>query len=431
MTRTDRWGVPGGAGDDAAAARFDDAVLELCLMTGQPSATLDDVRAADPGWALAVTASAYLDLYAQTVEGNRAAAARLQSAAAATTPRTEREEAHLLAATQWHSGQVASALDTLDRWLAVRPRDLLALRVAQDLAFFLGDRTALAALPARALPHWAPTERERGLVAGMAAFGSEELGRYGEAEVLATSALEANPGDPWSAHALAHVYEMQGRSTLGADFLRASAPRWAPSFFASHNWWHLALFCIELDDFAGAGELLRGPIDATSPTVWFEVVNQVSLRWRLALLGTEVPLPDTLVDVLVARADEHLSVFNDLHAVAGLALAGRTDAVEHMLAGYDSGVAGRSGGDRTAALLLQGFADFAGGRFGECARGLTEARALVPSIGGSNAQRDLVDQTLLVATVRNGGPPGQIAELVASHPTRWSAATTDRVLAGR
>jgi hypothetical protein len=426
MTSTDRWGVPSGATGDAAGGRLDDAVLELCRMTGQPSLILDGLQADAPDWAMPQVASAYLDLYAQTLDGNRSAGTRLDGVG--DDARCDRERAHLDAARRWQTGRPAAALDTLDRWLADWPRDLLALRIAQDLAFFLGDQEALAGIPARALPSWSTGEAERGLVAGMVAFGIEEQGRYGEAEHLATEALDANPGDPWSVHALAHVHEMQGRGAEGAATLRSSAPRWSPSFFASHNWWHLALFCIELDDMAGAVELLHGPIDATPPDVWFEIVNQVSLRWRLALLGTEVPPGPALVDVLVARTDEHLSVFNDLHAVAGLALAGRPEGVERVLAGYRS-VDGPAAGGADGGLLLRGVAEFAAGRYDEAARCLGSARETAVAIGGSNAQRDLVDQTLLVALVRSGGSTARIAELVATHPTRWSATTTDLLLA--
>jgi len=424
MTRTDRWGVRGSAPSDTAGARLDDAVLDLCLMVGQPSAIVAGLIDAEPGWAMPPIVAAYLDLYAQTVDGNTTAGALLDTAQASITEQDERARAHYRAARLWHAGQLAAALDTLGRWLGDQPRDLLALRIAQDLAFFIGDGAELLGVPERALGSWSPTESERGIVAGMAAFGLEEQGCLPDAEDLATAALEANPSDPWATHALAHVYEMEGRSEIGAAFLRDSSPRWSPSFFASHNWWHLALFCIEQDDLEGATDLLHGPIDAPSPTVWFEVVNQVSLRWRLWLLGTEVPLPSELIEVLLARTDEHLSVFNDLHAVAGLALAGESDAVDRVIAGYGPG------SDRPAVRhLLQGIADFADGRFAPAAEQLTAARTATASIGGSAAQRDLVDQTLLVATARSGGRADRIAELVATHPSRWSARTTERLLA--
>jgi hypothetical protein len=143
-------------------------------------------------------------------------------------------------------------------------------------------------------------------------------------------------------------------------------------------------------------------------------------------LGVDVALPDDLVGVLVERADEHLSAFNDLHAVAGLALAGETDAVERVIAGYGPGSS-----LPTVGWLLRGVADFAAGRFTAAAEALTEARAVTPSLGGSAAQRDLVDQTLLVATVRSGGSARRIADLVATHPTRWSDGTTERLLGSR
>jgi tetratricopeptide (TPR) repeat protein len=386
--------VPSAAPSDAAATRLDEAVLDLCLMVGQPSAILADLATTEPGWALPPVTSAYLDLYAQTVEGNRSAGEHLDMVRAQPAIPTEREAAHLDAARRWQAGALAGALATLARWLGHQPRDLLALRIAQDLAFFVGDGAALLDVPARALGAWPTDQPGWGIVAGMAAFGLEEQGHYGDAEELARRALEVNPTDPWAAHALAHVYEMQGRSSEGARFLNDSADRWSPSFFASHNWWHLALFCIERDDLAGATELLLGPIDGTSPTVWFEVVNQVSL--------------------------------NDLHAVAGLALAGETDAVERVIAGYGPGSS-----LPTVGWLLRGVADFAAGRFTAAAEALTEARAVTPSLGGSAAQRDLVDQTLLVATVRSGGSARRIADLVATHPTRWSDGTTERLLGSR
>jgi len=423
MTRFDRWGLASAAPSGDAAAHFDDAVLDLCLMAGQPSSILADLVETESGWTMPHIAFAYLDLYAQTVEGNRSAAGRLDEIDRSGVDWTARERAHAEAARQWHDGRIVGALETLARWLDGAPRDLLALRISQDLAFFTGDRTALLAVPAGALEAWSSSEAGRGIVAGMVAFGLEEQGHYAQAEDRAHEALADNPSDPWAVHAFAHVLEMQGRSDEGADFLRTSAPQWSPSFFASHNWWHLALFRIERDDFAGALDLLRGPIDAMTPTIWFEVVNQVSLRWRLGLLGIDIALGPTLVDVLVERADEHLSVFNDLHAVLGLALAGESEAMERVIAGY-----GPESARPEAGALLRGFADFAAGRYGDAARHLTRAHAMTPSIGGSNAQRDLVDQTLLVATVRSGGPAARVAELVATHPTRWSAGTTERMI---
>jgi tetratricopeptide (TPR) repeat protein len=423
MMRRDRWGVAIAAPTHAPLEPFDDAVRSLCLMRGQPSAVLDDLSREDGTWALVEIFRAYLDLYAQTTDGNELAVERLVTLGDATSSWGERERAHHAAALRWSVGDLDGALALLGGWILIEPHDLLALRVAQDLAFFLGDQEALLALPDGARAAWSLDVRERGLVLGMTAFGFEEQGQFREAEELARTALAIDPTDAWSTHALAHVMEMEGRSQEGADFLRSSTSSWSPSFFASHNWWHLALFLLELDDTDGAIELLLGPISAPGSTVWFEIVNQASLLWRLALVDADPgpPSPE-LLGVLTERSDQTLSVFNALHAVAALSLGGRTDAVESIIRSYRSKEA-----HGIETLLLEGFAEFGAARFEPAARSLTAARSGATAIGGSNAQRDLIDQTLLLATVRSNGPLSVIDDLIASHPQRWSAATTARL----
>lgn len=38
-----------------------------------------------------------------------------------------------------------------------------------------------------------------------------------------------NPTDAWAAHALAHVYEMEGRYTEGLKFIESTEKNWAVS----------------------------------------------------------------------------------------------------------------------------------------------------------------------------------------------------------
>ena len=425
MKTHDRWGVALIAPDETVAQRFDEAVRELCLMRGQPSQTLGEGKASSNQCVLVEVFESYLNLYAQTSEGNQQARDRIAGAQAAHGSHEGRERAHLEAAAHWSIGELDRAVATLRLWIEKEPRDLLALRIAQDLAFFLGDQDSLLGIPEGALGAWKDQELERGLVLGMVAFGLEEKGHYRQAEEYARDALTRDPTDPWSTHALAHVMEMEGRSTEGAAFLRSSAPHWSPSFFASHNWWHLALFLVEIDDFDGAVELLHGPISAPGHEAWFEIVNQASLLWRLGLLDVDPgPPAPGLLQVLKERTGESLSIFNSLHAVAALSLGGDTDAVEEILATYEALDDGGPGLD-----LLQGFSEFARAKWSDAALRLGNARSSARSIGGSTAQRDLIDQTLLLSLCRSGGSQELIKEVVASHPSRWSPATTERLLA--
>ena len=59
-----------------------------------------------------------------------------------------------------------------------------------------------------------------------------------------------------SAHAVAHVLEMQGRRSEGIQWLTKLAPNWEGSHNLQHHlWWHCALIKLEYGDHAGALEL--------------------------------------------------------------------------------------------------------------------------------------------------------------------------------
>ena len=105
-----------------------------------------------------------------------------------------------------------------------------------------------------------------GFVCGMYTFGLEENGQYEAAEEQARRALEANPRDVWAVHAQAHVFEMRGAQRLGVAFLDRTAQDWSSSYFATHNWWHRALYHLELRETDEALALYDGPIRCTRST---------------------------------------------------------------------------------------------------------------------------------------------------------------------
>jgi len=208
---------------------------------------------------------------------------------------------------------------------------LLALKVAQDLYFFLGNRLELRDTAARVLPAWPRDLPGWGYVQGIYAFGLEENADYRQAEARARAALDHNPRDVWSVHALAHVFEMEGSQRDGVEFLTSSAPDWSPSFFAIHNWWHRGLYHLELGETGEALALYDDPIRAGRSTEWLDDVDAAALLWRLSLFGVDVT---ERAEQLAADIDDLVSspvyIFNDWHAVMAFGLAGwhqRADGV--------------------------------------------------------------------------------------------------------
>jgi tetratricopeptide (TPR) repeat protein len=405
----DRWGVPLLGATEAGAAALDTAVESLLALAGDPVAEAQAAAQADPGLVLARVYQAYLSLYGMTADGVAAAAAILAEAGeqlAGAPPLPPREAAHLAAARAWAAGDWTGAARGLERALVAHPRDALALKVAQDLYFFLGRRLDLRDVAGRVLAHWPPGQPGWGYVQGIYAFGLEENGDYAQAGARAHAALAANPRDVWSVHAVAHVHEMQGQHREGVTFLTATAPDWRDSYFAVHNWWHRGLYHLELGELDAALDLYDGSIRASRSLEWLDIVDAAALLWRLALYGADVgDRAATLAgDIAPLLESAPVYVFNDWHAVMAFGLAGQHDRAARVLADNQRRAAGtnRAAGQRAGHALLGGFAAFAAGRPGDALGQLIDIRDAASAVGGSHAQRDVIDLTLLVAAARAG-----------------------------
>jgi tetratricopeptide (TPR) repeat protein len=422
----DRWGVPVRAGSAEAVARLDEAIEDLAALAGNPIAHADAAVSADDGLVLGRIYRAYLALYGTTPEGAATAAEILKPLDEAVMG--EREAHHMRAARSWAEGNWEAATRSLERALLRHPRDLLALKVAQDLYFFLGNRLELRDVAARVLPAWPRGLPGWGYVQGIYAFGLEENADYRQAESRARAALDHNPRDVWSVHALAHVFEMEGSQREGADFLATSAGDWSGSYFAVHNWWHKGLFHLELGEVGEALALYDSPIRAIRSTEWLDVVDASALLWRLSLSGVDVT---ERAAQLAADIDDLVSepvyIFNDWHALMAFGLAGDQARVErvilanrHLTAPTNRAAAARAGLD-----LLEAFSAFAAGRPERAIDLLIDIRPRANAVGGSHAQRDVIDLTLIAAAARAGDDSlarALVTERVARKPSAEASA---------
>ena len=432
--RTDRWGVPLQTGNDAGVPLFDQAVEGLLSLHGEPVAAVEAAVAADGGLVLGHILRAYFSLYRTSAEGVRAAEEILVPLEDAEGALGEREILHLRAARAWAGGDWEEAAHSLERALLHDSQDLLALKVAQDLYFFLGQTRDLQTVVTRVLRAWPAQKQGWGYVQGLYAFGLEENGDYAQAELFARAALHHNPRDVWASHALAHVFEMESRIDEGMRFLVESVPNWSSSFFAVHTWWHQALYHLERAEYDAALSLYDGPIRRLRSLEWVDLIDAASLLWRLSLYGVDVgDRSATLAEDVGRVIDAPTYVFNDWHAVMAFGLAGQVDLEEHLLTENRRHAVGtnRAVGAGAGLALLEGFCSFAAGRFNRAVDLLTDVRSCAHAVGGSNAQRDVVDLTLIAAAAR-AGEHGMARQLVAERVGRrpGTAAAANRLLAG-
>jgi tetratricopeptide (TPR) repeat protein len=431
--RSDRWGVPLQTGNADGVDHFNDAVENLVALKGDPVASAESAVAADQGLVLAQILRAYLCLYGTSASGVRSAAKVLEPLGTLDARLDEREVLHLRAARYWAIGEWHDAVRSLERALLHDSHDLLALKVAQDLYFFLGQSRELQGVVTRVLRAW-PAEMEGwGYLQGMFAFGLEENGEYAKAEIHGRAALHRNDGDTWATHALAHVFEMEGRPSEGVTFLYESAPSWSSSYFAVHNWWHRALYHLALGELEDALALYDGPIRGARSAEWLDIVDAAALLWRLSLFGVDVgPRATELADDIEPLIDDPTYIFNDWHAVMTFALAGDHEASERVLTGNRREAVGtnRLVAEQAGLGLLEGFDAFAAGRFDRAVDALPNVRKDAHVVGGSHAQREVIDLTLIAASARAGEPAKArhlATQLVARKP--GSAAAAVRLLA--
>ncbi|MGO4833297.1 tetratricopeptide repeat protein, partial [Rhizobiaceae sp. 2RAB30] len=321
---------------------------------------------------------------------------------------TERERAHVAALGHLAQGRWHTAGGLLEDLTIETPRDALALQAGHQIDFFTGNARMLRDRMARALPAWDGGMPGYHAMLGMQAFGFEEMGDYARAEALGRRAIEIEPRDGWAQHAVAHVMEMQSRQRDGIAWMRANTEAWTKeSFLQVHNWWHLALFHYDLGEVAEVLALYDGPIFGMRSTVALNMVDASAILWRLHLGGIDVGGRWTpLAENWAPKAASGNYAFNDAHAMMAFVGAGRADLAGMLLDAQRAAM--EEGGDNAGftrdvgyplTLAIKAFGD---GDFAETVRLLRPIRSIAHRFGGSHAQRDVIDLSLIEAAIRSG-----------------------------
>jgi len=370
---------------------------------GPDLAVLLSASARDPACRLATAYAALLHLSLEAAEGLEAARPFLARLRAGQGPLTPREQAIVEAALHWAGADHAASLAAFERALVHAPGDIVAAKWGQYLAFNLGDAGAMRRLAAPIIA----TRPDIPEAWGMLAFAEEQSHRLDHAEAAARRALAMKPAEAWAQHALAHVFETQGRLDEGIAMLAAAAPAWATRsiFMAEHNYWHLALFHLDRDEPHLALSIWDEHLWGRWPDFAQEQIGAVSMLWRLELRGVEVGDRWQSVTARVeARADEHLWPFHDMHYAHALARNGDMIRLERFLRTLESKAQQGPGVWPDVALpLANAIVDAAQGRHAAAAGAMARLLPHLQQIGGSHAQRDIFVQAWIDSAVRAGG----------------------------
>jgi tetratricopeptide (TPR) repeat protein len=436
MARRGSLNLPVSTGNAAAVAAYEAALASFLPCRGDPLGVIEPVLAADPGFVMGHVLRAGLAVAAWDKGAlpllHRSLAAILPLASTANA----RERAHLGAARAWLAGEYRQAADLYAACVREWPGDLLALRLAQACYFFIGRSAGLLDSVRHALPHWRSGTPGHEHLLAMHAFALAENGEPARAEEVGRAALAIRAHHPYAIHAVAHALLEQGRAVEGARWLEAAAADWATdSGLAGHLWWHAALFHLEAGRIDRTLELYDARFAPRAGAVAIDAADASALLWRLELEGVDVGSRwSAIADLWAPRAAGALWPLLDLHAMMAFAGAGRDAEAGSLGAFLEAAAKGRS--ENAAAVrdvgvpVAHAIRAFARQQYGRVVELLVPVRSEIARLGGSRAQREVLELTALEGAIRAGR--GQVArELAAARATTAPATPRSRVQAAR
>ena len=433
MTIHDDLGLAHSGANADSLAHYRRALHQFQCYIEDPVASVDAAIDERPDFVMAHVLKAYLHLLG--TEPAAIAVARACLDAAQRLPANPRERGHIAAIARMVDGQWHRAGRLLEDVAIDYPRDILALQAGHLADFYVGNSRMLRDRIARALPAWSRDMPGYHAVLGMHAFGLEETADYGRAEAQGRAAVELEPRDGWAQHAVAHVMEMQCRTRDGIAWMRANPEAWSTdSFFKVHLWWHLALYHLELGEIDEVLALFDGPIRGERSTMVLDMIDASALLWRLNLRGIDVGQRwATVADGWEPIATAGNYAFNDVHAVMAFVGAQRPDAIaavletqQAVMLGSDDNEAFTREVGHPLALAIKAFGQ---ARYDETVRLIRQIREIAHRFGGSHAQRDLLDLTLIEAALRAGQRPLATALCAERLTTRGHSPLTRQLLA--
>ncbi|MEO0429556.1 MAG: tetratricopeptide repeat protein [Pseudomonadota bacterium] len=406
-----------------------DAIIRAFL--GFRRDTADKVKAlveADPEMPMAIAARGYLTKMVGTSESAptvRAMSDKLNAMAAAARL-NPREALHAKALTAWADNQMEEAATLWGTILHAQPNDTLALRLAHFIDFYSGNGRRLRDGIARVLHAYPKGHRFHGFVQGMYAFGLEEAGDYARAERHGKIAVDENPADAWSVHAVAHAMEMTGRDDEGLAFTGAIEKSWnETNNFRFHLHWHRGLYLLEKGRTEEVLALYDAEFGAEPDSGFYlDMLNATSMLWRLELFGMDVgDRWQKLAEVAAKRHHDEELIFVSLHYMMALVSAGGDADVRALMDHLETWAEKQTTQGQVVARvgleIARALADMRGGRAREAYDRLVPIRYEIDPIGGSHAQRDVFQMLLIDAAMRageTGAATAFLAERVAERP---------------
>ncbi|MDQ8731165.1 tetratricopeptide repeat protein [Bradyrhizobium daqingense] len=435
MPLEDRLGLPLSTSAHEAASSYREGVdLMLAGWTGTAEA-LERAIAIDPDFALAHIARARVHAFYQQGDLARQKAAVARKLVARRG--TERERSHVETLALAIEGRLPEAIAAMREHVEAWPRDAVVLSLplgAFGLFAFSGmadhDR-ARHELCERVAQHYG----EDWWFLTMYGWAMTENGDVARGRGVTERGFNLRRANAHAAHAVLHAMFEDG-SIEAADRL---VDDWIPGYdragiLHGHIRWHQALGALEQGDAARAlsiyADVLQPSVTQAPPLN--VVTDGASLLWRLLAYGHAVP--DALWRDADAAAQKLFPKsglpFADVHMALFAAATQNHEALAARLAVIEQRLAeGKLPAGPVVPAICRALLAFADEDYAACVQVLAPVLTDVVRIGGSHAQRELIEDTYIVALMRSGELPrarGLLEARLHRRPSlrdrRWQAA---------
>ncbi len=349
-------------------------------------------------------------------------AAKEALATAKNTHANDREAAQINALGLLIEGKAVAGQKAIRKHLLDHPRDVMAVQPCVGVFGLIGF-SGLAGREAECLAFTtalAPHYGDDWWFLAQHAFAQLEIGQTGPAEVSIERALSGNPRNANGAHIRAHLYYENGETDAGLAYLTD----WIKDYdkrglMHCHISWHVALWALGKGDIEAMWRVVDA--DVAPDGAWGPAINvmtdMAAILYRAELAGVEVaPERWTCISDFARQFFPNTGLaFVDVHAAIAHAMAGNSEAVAKIIT-QAKGPAGE-----VVSVLSEGFAAIAGQNWQAAVNHFSMAMSHHARIGGSRAQRDLIEYALVGALLKQGRSDEATRMLAMRRPVAMSA----------
>jgi tetratricopeptide (TPR) repeat protein len=322
------------------------------------------------------------------------------------------------------TGQTDAAIAALYTHLTAWPRDALVVASGANPNGLIGgsgrigQKHQISALMDRLAPHYG----DDFWFLSYHAMGLSEDGQLAAARAKIEQSLAANPNNAHGAHGFAHVCYESGELNAARTFLSTwltAYPR--EGFFYGHLSWHLSLSEIQAGEWAKASQLYRDAmaLDRHSGGPQQKISDGAAFLWRSELAGhpRDAEAWRALYDYANRSLPRPGNGLADLHIILAQAVMGDNAALDARARQMEElAREGRYPSGSYLPALARGFAAFEYGDFPVAIEALAPLAGENERIGGSRAQHDLIEFTLLKAYLSADRPEEARRLITARRP---------------